>query len=87
MIERRRHRHPEPIGVGRALRIYKDTPLDVFLVHYMRIPKGDFEKLEEMFGNKKKGKGRKSSKKSDGRRPRDAARGARALLSAVRDQS
>ena len=36
-------------ALERAMAIHKDAPLDVRLVHYMRIPKGDFSGLEKKF--------------------------------------
>lgn len=38
-------------ALERALYIHKDSPLDVHLVHYMRVPKGDFTTVEKKFPN------------------------------------
>jgi len=34
-------------ALGRALAIHKEQPIDVYLVHYERVPKGDFQAIEK----------------------------------------
>ena len=36
-------------GLERALDLYKEEPLDIYLVHYMRVPKGDFSSMEKHY--------------------------------------
>ena len=36
-------------ALGRAMEIHRDAPLDVYLVHYQRVPKGDFAALEKNY--------------------------------------
>jgi hypothetical protein len=49
-------------ALERAMKIHAQSPIDVYLVHYMRIPKGEFDTLEKKFGARgMKGKKKRQS--------------------------